>query len=89
MRKALVDNATLTAVQRLNGDILVKNKYDLDGDILAMEGLLQAILFFDEIYFLDDYKPEYQESRHQYFPGMIPITIDAESHEAFSNKTLE
>ena len=89
MRKALVDNATLTAVQRLNGDILVKNKYDLDGDILAMEGLLQAILFFDEIYFLDDYKPEYQENRHKYFPGMIPINIDAESQEAFSNKTLE
>lgn len=51
MRKALVDNATLTAVQRLNGDILVKNKYDLDGDILAMEGLLQAILFLMKFIF--------------------------------------
>jgi len=89
MRKALVDNATLTALQRLNGDILVKNKYDLDGDILAMESLLQAILFFDEVYFLDDYKPEFQEKRAMTFPGILPKNIDEKKRAEYSQKTME
>ncbi|KPU42827.1 hypothetical protein OXPF_35900 [Oxobacter pfennigii] len=89
MRKALVDNATLTALQRLSGDILVKNKYDLDGDILAMESLLQAILFFDEVYYLDDYKSEFKQNRHEHFSGLQPIQIDEETQNIFSQETLQ
>ena len=89
MRKALVDHATLTAVQRLNGEIPVKNEYDLDGDILAMEGLLQAILFFDEVYYLDDYKPEFREERQQAFSGLIPLRFDEESQSAFSKQAMQ
>ena len=63
MRFALVDNATLTAIQRLLGQIPVKNTYTIDGDILAMESLLQAILFYDEVVFLDDYKEQHRASR--------------------------
>lgn len=66
-RIALIDNATLTAAQRLLGDIKVKNLYNIDGDIAAFENLLQAILFFDEIACIDDYKEEFRDSRHRKF----------------------
>ena len=89
MRKALVDNATLTALQRLNGDIIVKNAYDLDGDILAMENLMQAILFFDEVYYFDDYKAEYAQGRRERFPGLNPLPLEAEDKQAFSQAALE
>jgi Mg-chelatase subunit ChlI len=62
-RIALVDNATLTAAQRLLGDIEVKNLYNIDGDIEAFENLAQAILFFDEVCCIDDYKPAFRNSR--------------------------
>ena len=42
MRYAVVDNATLTAVQRLLGDIPIYNKHAIDGDILAFETLIQS-----------------------------------------------
>ena len=88
MRKALVDNATLTALQRLSGEIPVKNKYDLDGDILAMESLLQAVLFFDEVYYLDDYKEEYRQSRSRRFAGMLPLSLSDAERQAFSQLAL-
>jgi hypothetical protein len=66
-RIALVDNATLTAAQRLLGDIAVKNLYNIDGDIEAFENLVQAVLFFDEICCIDDYKSEFRSSRAHRF----------------------
>src|ERR1035437_10477385 len=66
-RIALVDNATLTAAQRLLGDIKVKNLYNIDGDIEAFENLAQAILFFDEVCCIDDYKPAFRGSRAHRF----------------------
>lgn len=66
-RVALIDNATLTAAQRLLGGIEVKNLYNVDGDIAAFETLLQALLFFDEICCIDDYKEEFKRQRQQQF----------------------
>jgi hypothetical protein len=66
-RRALIDNATLTAAQRLLGDIKVKNLYNIDGDISAFENLVQAILFFDEIACVDDYKPKFSDGRKSRF----------------------
>lgn len=83
-----MDNATLTAVQRLMGHIPVKNRYDLDGDILALESLLQAILFFDEVYFLDDYKPEYREERAACFYGLRPLPVGEELGARLSREAL-
>ncbi len=67
MRIALIDNASLTAVQRLQGDIEVENLYALDGDIAAQEGLVRSILFYDTIYCIDDYKPEFRDERRARF----------------------
>jgi hypothetical protein len=66
-RLALVDNATLTSVQRLLGTSQVKNLYNTDGAIAAFEGMLHAILFFDNVACIDDYKPEYRDSRVRQF----------------------
>lgn len=49
MSRAIIDNATLTAVQRLLGEIPIYNKHTIDGDILAFETFIQAILFHDDI----------------------------------------
>lgn len=73
MRYALIDNSTLTAVQRLLGGIPIKNKHVIDGDILALENLIQAILFYDKILSLDDYKEQYRQSRKEIFNTIMPI----------------
>ncbi|MBE6828888.1 MAG: hypothetical protein E7519_01615, partial [Ruminococcaceae bacterium] len=64
MGYAIIDNATLTAVQRLLGEIPIYNKHAIDGDILAFETLIQSILFFDEVCYINDYKEEYREERN-------------------------
>lgn len=87
MRRAIVDNSTLTAVQRLTGDIPVYNKYSLDGDILAFENLIQTILFFDEIYYIDDYKEEHREKRLNKFTYMDGIMLNEKDYDAIINET--
>lgn len=52
MRYALVDDATLEAAKRIEGKSVTKNSLEAAGDILAMENLLQAILFCDRILYL-------------------------------------
>jgi hypothetical protein len=48
MRIAVVDNSTLTAVQRLLGEIEIENTVSIDGDIAAFETLIQSILFYEQ-----------------------------------------
>lgn len=75
MRAGVVDNSTLTACQRLLGDIKVANLHNIDGDIAALETLLQAILFCDKLFYLDDYKPEYKLGRTVRFPFITPLDL--------------
>ncbi len=53
MRYALVDNATLEAAKKMEGKAVTKNALDIAGHILALENLIRAILFFDQILYLD------------------------------------
>ncbi|WP_301171002.1 hypothetical protein [Brevibacillus nitrificans] len=71
MRYALIDNSTLTAVQRLLGEIPIDNKHLIDSDILALENVIEAILLYDKVIYLDDYKEEYRESRKKHFNWML------------------
>ncbi|UQZ91956.1 hypothetical protein [Bacillus safensis] len=73
MRGVLVDNSTLTSVQRLLGEIPIKNKRLIDSDILALENMIQMILFYDKIFFVNDYKTQFQRSRKDYFHFLHPI----------------
>lgn len=67
MSYALIDNASLTAVQRFLGKITITNTDTINGDLVALENFLQAILFYDELICIDNYKPEFREERKQEF----------------------
>ncbi|MFN7610064.1 MAG: hypothetical protein ACK5QX_03880, partial [bacterium] len=67
MTYALIDNATLTAVQRIMGDAPTRSKDNIDIDIIALENFVQAILFYDQIIVIDDYKEAYRKERQNKF----------------------
>ena len=83
----IIDNSTLTAVQRLMGEIPIKNKNTIDGDILALETFVQAVLFYDDVFFVDDYKTEYKDARKKYFKYIYPIELDDETYSDVIQKT--
>lgn len=85
----IIDNSTLTAVQRLLGDIPIMNKHAIDGDILAFETLLQAILFSDDVCYLDDYKDEHRKSRERCFYHLGRMQIDEKHYASFLRHTTE
>jgi len=65
---ALIDNSTLTAVQRITGEALTKSDDSTDTDIVALENFIQAILFYDRMVAIDDYIPKFREIRTASFP---------------------
>ncbi|MCH1642940.1 hypothetical protein MJ257_22840 [Paenibacillus timonensis] len=81
MRCALIDNSSLTAVQRIMGEIPIFNKYMIDADIVAFENFIQSILFYDKIIFLDDYKEEHKVTRKQYFNNLLGVTLTTETNK--------
>lgn len=83
MLSTLVDNSTLTAVQRLIGDIPVALSFSLEGDVSAYDNYLQALLLYDNVASIDDYKADHKEGRHQRFREVRFITPrDAEYQKA-------
>ncbi len=89
MRYSLIDNSTLTGIQRLLGEIPVKNKTIIDNDIIAFENYIQAILFYDNIICIDDYKEQYRSSRINYFPDIRFISKDLFDYYSFLNISNE
>ena len=67
MRYALIDNSTLTGIQRILGEIPIRNIASLDNDIIAFENYIQAILFYDELICIDDYKKRYRKKKQSFF----------------------
>lgn len=67
MSYALIDNASLTAVERTLGDITINNTDTINGDLVAFENTIQAILFYDNLICIDNYKEEYREARKEKF----------------------
>ncbi|MBX7086665.1 MAG: hypothetical protein K1X70_09570 [Leptospirales bacterium] len=63
----LIDNASLTSAQRILGEVAVPDKSTVDGDLVALENLISAILFYNELIALDDYKPEHSQARKDQF----------------------
>lgn len=63
MSYALIDNASLTAVERALGNIVVKNPDTINGDLVAFENFIQAILFYDDLICIDNYKQEHRDQR--------------------------
>jgi hypothetical protein len=73
MTAVIIDNSTLSAVQRLAGTIPAPNSYDAQGDYSALENLFVHLLFFDDYYFVDDYKEEFRSARMKEFSFIHPI----------------
>ncbi len=53
------------------GQIKTKSKDSVDTDIVALENLVQAILFYDRIIAIDDYIPKYKDERTSAFPFRV------------------
>ena len=89
MRYAVVDNSTLTAVERLLGRITVSNLHAIEGDVAAFENLIQTILFYDKIFYVDDYKEQFREMRQKSFSYMTPILPADVAYDALIRKSSE
>lgn len=74
MASALLDNATLTAVQRITGQVPTRSYDSVDVDLVAFENYIQARLFYDDVVLIDDYLPQHSESRHTAFPQLAYIS---------------
>lgn len=84
MSYALVDNASLTAIQRVMGQVVVKNPDTVNGDLMALENLLQALLFYDELICIDNYKEQFRDDRRNQFDFidfLSPIDFELERIE--------
>lgn len=89
MRHAIVDNATLTAVQRVLGDIEIFNALSLDGDLAALENLVVGILFYDKLFVINDYKEEFRAARLSRFDFCLPIEKSEFPYEALNTQANE
>jgi hypothetical protein len=49
------------------GAVTVKTPDTINGDLVALENLVQAILFYDDLVCIDNYKQEHKESRKNEF----------------------
>lgn len=87
MPSALIDNSTLTAIQRLTGQAPAPRSYDMEGDYSAFEGYAQSILFNDAFYAPDDYKPEYRVTRAKAFP--LVRFINVRDYDQFEIDSIE
>ena len=89
MTNAIIDNSTLSAVERVVGRAPVKPSYDLSGDLAAFDSYLAALLFYDNPVRIDDYKPELAEARAQNFPELGTVKFEAYSYKDFESAAHE
>lgn len=88
-QRAIIDNATLSGVERLLGVSQVKNLNYIDNDIACLEKLITAILFSDKIIGVDDYKDEYRSKRLKKFDFVDFIKIDDDKYSKISNDSAK
>jgi hypothetical protein len=75
MTTALIDNATLSAVERLLGHAPSRSKDSFDVDFLAYENFVQARLFYDDVAVVNDYIPAHREARRAAFPQVSHLDV--------------
>lgn len=73
MATALIDNSTITAVQRVTGQAPTRSQEAVDVDLIAYENYVQARLFYDDVAVIDDYLPRFREPRRKAFPQLSYI----------------
>lgn len=75
MSTVLIDNATLTGVQRVVGQAPSRSRDSFDVDLLAYENFVQARLFYDDVVVVDDYIAVHRESRRAAFPQIAHLEL--------------
>lgn len=83
-RRILIDNATLSGVERLIGESQTANLNNIDNDILCFEKLITAILFSDSVISVDDYKEKYRSERLRRFDFIDFLDIAPKAYADFS-----
>jgi hypothetical protein len=83
-RRILIDNATLSGVERITGISQILNLNNIDNDILCLEKLVTAILFSDELIGIDDYKDDFRSSRLKNFDFIEFSKIDQPTYAALA-----
>lgn len=83
-RRILIDNATLSGVERITGISQTLNLNNIDNDILCLEKLVTAILFSDELIGVDDYKEEFRSSRLKNFGFIGFFKIDQRTYSVLA-----
>lgn len=89
MSIALIDNSTLSSVQRVLGNIPIRSKSIIDGDIVAFESLINTILFYNDLIVLDDYKEQYRQNRKEQFPFIRFIKPEEFNNDEILKKTFK
>ncbi|OYW44883.1 MAG: hypothetical protein B7Z33_10785 [Sphingomonadales bacterium 12-68-11] len=85
-RRILIDNATLSGVERITGISQTRNLNYVDNDILCLEKLVTAILFSDRIVGVDDYKDEYRSRRLKTFDFVDFAKLDPSVYSSLSKE---
>ncbi|CCE03938.1 hypothetical protein [Bradyrhizobium sp. STM 3809] len=88
-RRVLVDNATLSGVERLIGESQILNLNNRENDILCFEKLITAILFSDAIVSIDDYKDKFRSERLKKFDFIDFRVLEKETYAALSRDAAE
>ena len=88
-RLILVDNATLSGVERLTGESQTLNLNNVDNDILCLEKLLAAILFSDVIIGVDDYKDGFRSQRLKKFDFIDFQKIEAQTYSSLARDAAD
>src|SRR5580704_2859542 len=88
-RLILVDNATLSGVERLTGQSQTLNLNNIDNDILCFEKLITAILFSDLIISVDDYKDNFRSERLKKFDFIDFLKIEPEVYSALTRDAAD
>jgi hypothetical protein len=85
-RRILVDNATLSGVERITGVSRTINLHYIDNDILCLEKLVTAILFSDELIGTDDYKEEFRSNRMKGFNYINFSKVDGPNYRQLATE---
>lgn len=83
-RNALIDNATLSGVERLTGASKTLNLNYTDGDIVCLEKLVTAILFSDRLIAVDDYKSKFRSNRIKNFEFVEFLDLHDDKYRSLS-----
>lgn len=71
------------------GSAPAPNSYDPQGDYSALESFFSHMIFYDDYYFIDDYKEQFRESRRADFNFIHPIPQRCVPYEELEKLSID